>query len=52
MMPIMLKYPAILIESDSTNYKKIFDGFNWHVQEIDGHNHNQIKQSIEKCSER
>ena len=35
--------------SDSTNYKKIFDGFNWHVQEIDGHNHNQIKQSIENA---
>ena len=35
--------------SDSTNYKKIFDGFNWHVQEIDGHSHNQIKQSIENA---
>ena len=35
--------------SDSTDYKKIFDGFNWHVQEIDGHNHNEIKKSIENA---
>ena len=33
--------------SDSTDYKKIFDGFNWHVQEINGHSHDEIKTSIE-----
>ena len=26
--------------SDSTNYADVFEGFGWHVQEIDGHNHN------------
>ena len=35
--------------SDSTDYNKIFDGFNWHVQEIDGHDHNEIKKSIENA---
>ena len=35
--------------SDSTDYKKIFDGFNWHVQEINGHNHDEIKTSIESA---
>ena len=37
--------------SDSTDYKKIFDGFNWHVQEINGHNHDEIKTSIESAQE-
>ena len=35
--------------SDSTDYRKIFDGFNWHVQEINGHNHDEIKKSIESA---
>ena len=35
--------------SDSTDYKKIFDGFNWHVQEINGHSHDEIKISIESA---
>jgi transketolase len=35
--------------SDSTDYKKIFDGFNWHVQEINGHSHDEIKTSIESA---
>ena len=35
--------------SDSTDYKKIFDGFNWHVQEINGHDHAEIKESIESA---
>ena len=35
--------------SDSTDYKMIFEGFKWHVQEIDGHNHNEIRQAIEKA---
>ena len=33
--------------SDSSNYFKIFEGFNWDVQEIDGHNHKAIKTAIE-----
>ncbi|MBA66105.1 MAG: transketolase [Candidatus Marinimicrobia bacterium] len=33
--------------SDSTNYKKIFEGFNWHVQEINGHDHSKIKEAID-----
>lgn len=33
--------------SDSSNYYKIFEGFNWHVQEIDGHDHSAIKTAIE-----
>ena len=33
--------------SDSTNYALVFEGFGWHVQEIDGHNHDQIREAIE-----
>ena len=35
--------------SDSTNYALVFEGFGWHVQEIDGHNHDQIREAIEKA---
>ena len=35
--------------SDSTTYGTVFDGFNWHVQEIDGHDHEQIRNAIEKA---
>jgi len=35
--------------SDSTDYKKVFEGFNWHVQEINGHSHDEIRYSIEKA---
>ena len=35
--------------SDSTDYKIVFEGFNWHVQEINGHNHNEIRIAIEKA---
>jgi len=35
--------------SDSTNYAQVFEGFGWHVQEIDGHDHNQIREAIEKA---
>jgi transketolase len=31
---------------DTTNYAKVFDGFNWHVQEIDGHDRNAIRAAI------
>ncbi|MBT3179524.1 MAG: transketolase [Candidatus Marinimicrobia bacterium] len=35
--------------SDSTNYATVFEGFGWHVQEIDGHNHEAIRTAIEKA---
>ena len=35
--------------ADSTNYALVFEGFGWHVQEIDGHNHDQIREAIEKA---
>ncbi len=35
--------------ADSTNYAQVFEGFGWHVQEIDGHNHDQIREAIEKA---
>lgn len=35
--------------SDSTNYASVFEGFGWHVQEIDGHDHGQIGEAIEKA---
>ena len=35
--------------SDSTNYATVFEGFGWHVQEIDGHDHKAIRTAIEKA---
>ena len=35
--------------SDSSNYAQIFEGFGWHVQEIDGHNHEEIREALEKA---
>ncbi len=35
--------------SDSTDYVKVFKGFRWHVQEIDGHNHEQINNAIKSA---
>ncbi len=35
--------------SDSSNYAQIFEGFGWHVQEIDGHNHEEIREAVEKA---
>ena len=32
--------------SDSTNYELVFEGFGWHVQKIDGHNHDSIRSAI------
>ena len=32
--------------SDSTDYAKMFNAHGWHVQEIDGHNHDEIRSSI------
>jgi transketolase len=34
---------------DSTNYATVFNGFGWHVQEIDGHDHEAIRTAIEKA---
>ena len=35
--------------SDSTNYSQVFEGFGWHIQEIDGHDHAKIREAIEKA---
>lgn len=35
--------------SDSTNYYKVFEGFNWHVQEINGHNHSELNDAIKQA---
>ena len=35
--------------SDSTNIPTVFEGLNWHVQEIDGHDHDAIRDAIEKA---
>ncbi|MFQ5864784.1 MAG: transketolase [bacterium] len=32
--------------TDSTNFSKVFEGFGWHVQDIDGHNRTAIRQAI------
>ena len=32
---------------DSTNYSELFKSMNWDVQEIDGHNHEEIRKAIE-----
>ncbi len=35
--------------SDSTNIATVFDGFGWHVQKIDGHDHEKIRDAIQKA---
>ncbi|MFQ6677131.1 MAG: transketolase [Fidelibacterota bacterium] len=35
--------------SDSTQMSMVFEGFNWHVQEINGHDHAAIRDAIEKA---
>ena len=35
--------------SDSANYETIFEGYGWHVQTINGHDHKQICSAIEKA---
>ena len=37
--------------SDSTDYEAVFNGFQWHVQRIDGHDHNQINNAIRSAKE-
>jgi transketolase len=34
---------------DTTNYAKVFEGFNWHVQEIDGHDRSAIRAAIRQA---
>lgn len=31
---------------DSTNYAKLFGAMDWYVQEIDGHNHQEIREAL------
>ncbi len=33
--------------ADSTDVTKVFEGFGWRVKNIDGHNHQEIRQAIE-----
>ena len=44
---ISIDGPTSLAVSD--NYKKRFESYGWNYVEIDGHNHNQIKKSIQKA---
>ena len=44
---ISIDGPTSLTVSD--NYKKRFESYGWNYVEIDGHNHNQIKKSIQKA---
>jgi len=37
--------------SDSTDYAEVFKGFQWDVQEIDGHNHDQLNNAILKAKD-
>jgi len=34
---------------DSTDYAKLYESMGWHVQEIDGHNHNEIRKAIKNA---
>ncbi len=34
---------------DTTDYRMVFEGFGWHVQKIDGHNHMEIRDAIQKA---
>ena len=34
---------------DTTDYKKVFEGFGWHVLDIDGHDHAAIRAAIGKA---
>ena len=35
--------------SDSADYGAIFEGYSWHLQRINGHDHKQIRSAIEKA---
>ena len=34
---------------DSTDYKKLYEAMGWHVQEIDGHNHDEIRSALKNA---
>ena len=34
---------------DSTDYLKLYESMGWHVQEIDGHNHEQIRKALKSA---
>jgi transketolase len=34
---------------DSTDYSKLYDAMGWHVQEIDGHNHTEIRSALKSA---
>jgi len=40
---------GITQRSDSADYGIIFEGYGWHVQRINGHDHKQIRSAIEKA---
>jgi len=35
--------------SDSTDVAALFEGFGWHVQSINGHDHDEIREAIQKA---
>ncbi|NOX38406.1 MAG: transketolase [Calditrichaeota bacterium] len=35
--------------ADSTDYRKVFEGFGWQVLEINGHDHQQIRQALQEA---
>ncbi|MDP6569939.1 MAG: transketolase [Candidatus Marinimicrobia bacterium] len=35
--------------SDSTDYRKLYEAHGWHVQEIDGHDHDAIRDAIRQA---
>ncbi len=35
--------------ADSTDFAKVFDGFGWHVQQIDGHDFTQIDNALDQA---
>lgn len=37
--------------ADCTDYHQVFKGMCWHVQEIDGHDHDQIRQAIKAAQD-
>ena len=34
---------------DSTDYAKLYDAMGWHVQEIDGHSHEEIRSALKSA---
>ena len=38
-----------VLRTDSADYGRVFEGYGWHVQTINGHDHKQICSAIEKA---